>query len=55
MDRQAAPRRLILANTTLLIALAQRGLFDLLRVLYEQIGVPSAVYREVVIEGQGRG
>ncbi len=54
MDRQAAHRRLILANTTPLIALAQRDLFDLLRVLYEQIGVPSAVYREVVTEGQGR-
>src|SRR5262249_13554222 len=54
MDRQAAPRQLILAKTPPLIALAQRNLFDILRVLYERIVVPSAVYREAVTEGQGR-
>lgn len=45
---------IILANSTPLISLARRGLFNLLRVLYGRIVVPPAVYREVVIEGSGR-
>src|SRR5262249_53055881 len=45
----------VLTNTTPLIALAQVGLFPLLRALYGHLGLPPAVYREVVTEGQGRG
>ena len=44
----------VLTNTTPLIALAQVGLFPLLRALYGQLSLPPAVYREVVTEGRGR-
>jgi predicted nucleic acid-binding protein len=44
----------VLTNTTPLIALAHVGLFPLLRALYGHLGLPPAVYREVVTEGQGR-
>ena len=45
---------IVLANSTPLISLARRGLFDLLRVLYGRIILPPAVYREVVTEGRER-
>jgi predicted nucleic acid-binding protein len=45
---------IVLVNSTPLISLARRGLFDLLRVLYGKIILPPAVYREVVIEGGKR-
>ena len=44
----------VLTNTTPLIALAQVGLFPLLRALYGHLCLPPAVYREVVTEGRGR-
>jgi hypothetical protein len=43
-----------LTNTTPLIALAQCGRFDLLRLLFDKVLLPPAVYREVVQEGNGR-
>jgi predicted nucleic acid-binding protein len=45
---------LVLADSTPLISLARRGLFDFLHALYGRITIPPAVYREVVTEGRGR-
>jgi uncharacterized protein len=45
---------LVLSNTTPLIALAHCRLFSLFRELYGSLLVPSAVYHEVVTEGQIR-
>jgi len=45
---------LVIANTTPLILLAKRGLFPLLQYFYGKICLPSAVWREVVDEGEGR-
>jgi predicted nucleic acid-binding protein len=50
----AEPHVGVLTNTTPLIALAQVGLFPLLRALYGHLSLPPAVYREVVTEGRGR-
>lgn len=47
-------RMIVLVNSTPLISLARRGLFDLLRGLYGRIILPPAVYREVVTEGEKR-
>jgi predicted nucleic acid-binding protein len=41
----------VLTNTTPLIALAQCDRFDLLRLLFDKVLLPPAVYREVVQEG----
>lgn len=47
-------RLIVLVDSTPLISLARRGLFDLLRVLYGRVILPPAVYREVVTEGEER-
>ncbi len=47
-------RLIVLVDSTPLISLARRGLFDLLRILYGRIILPPAVYREVVTEGGER-
>jgi len=54
MRMPAEPPVRVLTNTTPLIALAQVGVFPLLRDLYGHLGLPPAVYREVVTEGHGR-
>jgi len=45
---------IVVANAGPLIALAQIGHFDLLRLLYGGLHIPPAVRDEVVISGQGR-
>ena len=45
---------IVVANAGPLIALAQIGHFDLLRLLYGELHIPPAVRDEVVISGQGR-
>jgi predicted nucleic acid-binding protein len=47
-------RMIVVVNSTPLISLARRGLFDLLRSLYGRIILPPAVYREIVTEGEER-
>lgn len=44
----------VVANAGPLIALARIGQFELLRLLYEELYVPTAVRDEVIIFGQGR-
>ncbi len=44
----------IVSNSTPLIALSRINEFDLLRIIFSSITVPSAVYNEVVLEGTGR-
>ena len=41
-------------NATPLIALARIGRLDLLRLAFEQVVIPEAVYEEVVVKGSGR-
>jgi uncharacterized protein len=41
-------------NATPLIALARIGRLDLLRLAFEQLVIPEAVYEEVVVKGSGR-
>ena len=43
-----------LTNSTSLIALAQCGRFDLPRLLFDEVLLPTAVYREVAQESSGR-
>jgi uncharacterized protein len=50
----AKPLQRVVTNTTPLIALAQCHLFPLLQILFGQVLIPPAVYREVVSEGDGR-
>jgi predicted nucleic acid-binding protein len=45
--------RLVVVNTTPIIALSLIGELDLLRSLYEQVVVPSAVEAEVLAGGRG--
>ena len=45
---------MVVCNSTPLIYLAAIGKFDLLRALYGQVLIPSAVYDEVVTQGAGR-
>jgi predicted nucleic acid-binding protein len=46
--------RLVVVNTTPIIALSLIGELDLLRSLYDQVVVPSAVEAEVLAGGRGR-
>lgn len=45
---------IVVSDTSVLIHLARIDRFDLLRRLYTEITVPSAVWRETVVEGDGR-
>jgi len=45
---------IVVANAGPLIALAQIGYLDLLRLLYGELYIPPAVREEVVASGQGR-
>jgi len=40
-------------NATPLIALARIGRLDLLRLAFEQVVIPKAVYEQVVVKGNG--
>ena len=42
------------ADSSPLIHLAALGDLPLLKILFPEITIPEAVYREVVMEGQGR-
>jgi len=44
----------VIANSTPLIHLAASGDFELLRILFGSIIIPTAVYQEVVVEGAGK-
>jgi len=44
----------VVSNASALINLARIGKLDLLRELYGQIIIPQAVWREVVVEGDGQ-
>ncbi len=46
--------KLVVSNSGPLIGLSMIGQFDLLKVLFGAVNIPSAVYREVAIEGQGK-
>jgi uncharacterized protein len=48
------PRRLVVVNTTPLIALSQLGLLDLLHSLYGEVVIPSAVQAELQAGGPSR-
>jgi predicted nucleic acid-binding protein len=45
---------IVVCDSTPLIYLAAIGKFDLLRTIYNQVSIPSAVYDEVVTQGAGR-
>ncbi|AEM38526.1 hypothetical protein Pyrfu_0657 [Pyrolobus fumarii 1A] len=47
-------RRCIVVNSSVVIALARVNLLDVIIRLYKEVIIPSAVYDEVVIRGQGR-
>ena len=42
------------ANSTPLIYLAALGDLELIHVMFGHVTIPEAVYREVVIDGQGK-
>jgi len=44
----------VVSNTSPLINLAWIGQFGLLRELYSEIDIPTAVWREIVVEGAGQ-
>lgn len=44
----------VVSDTSVLIHLARIDRFNLLRQLYSEIIVPEAVWRETVVEGEGR-
>jgi len=44
----------VISNTTPLIGLSLLGRFDLLKSLFNEIVIPSAVYKELVVQGAGR-
>jgi len=46
--------RRVVANSSVLIFLSKIGLLGILRKLFEEVFIPDAVYREVVIEGGER-
>lgn len=46
--------KIVVSNSGPLIGLSMIGQFDLLKVLFGEVNIPSAVYREVAIEGQGK-
>lgn len=46
--------RRVVANSSVLIFLSKIGLLGILRKLFEEVYIPDAVYREVVIEGGER-
>jgi hypothetical protein len=45
---------MIVADAGPIIAFARIGLLDVLRQVVGEIAIPSAVYRELVVEGRGR-
>ena len=45
---------IVISNTTPLIGLALLCRFDLLKTLFREITMPSAVYNEIVVKGAGR-
>lgn len=45
---------LVVSDTSTLIHLASIGQLDLLKTFFECVTIPSAVWREVVEQGQGR-
>lgn len=45
---------IVISNTTPLIGLSLLGRFDLLKTLFSEITIPSAVYNEIVVKGAGR-
>ena len=45
---------IVVSDTSPIINLAMIGQLDLLRLLFAKIVIPEAVFREIVIEGQGQ-
>ena len=52
--RRISPSPRVVSNSSPLIHLAKIGRLDLLRLLFGEVLVPEAVYRECVVEGGGR-
>lgn len=48
------PALKVISNSSPLIHLAKLDRLDLLRALYQEVTIPTAVYREIVLEGQER-
>ena len=48
-----APPRMVVSNSSPLIALAAIGRLELLKSLFGEIVIPQAVVEEVVVQGQG--
>jgi hypothetical protein len=45
---------IVVSNTTPLIGLSLLGRFEMLRTLFSEVVIPSAVYNELVVKGAGR-
>jgi len=45
--------KIVVADSSPLIHLSQIGRLNLLREFFDELLIPPAVYREVVLEGQG--
>ncbi len=54
MTLHSRKRKVVVSNSSPLIHLSQIGHLNLLREFFGEILIPYAVYREVVVEGQGR-
>jgi predicted nucleic acid-binding protein len=44
----------VVSDASPLISLSAVGQFELLRRLYSQVTIPTAVYQEIVLAGRGR-
>ena len=54
MTSPSQKHRVAVSNSSPLIHLSRIGRLNLLREFFEEILIPHAVFREVVIEGRGR-
>ncbi|MDR1702971.1 MAG: DUF3368 domain-containing protein [Sporomusaceae bacterium] len=45
---------IVVSNTTPLISLFRIGQIELLKILFEKVFIPIAVYKEIVVLGQGK-
>lgn len=45
---------IVVSDTSAIINLAMIGRLDLLRQLYNEVVIPAAVYREIVVQGAGK-